>query len=448
MRILSVGNRFPPWSTGGYEATGPGRCEALRDAGHDVRVLTTQPDPSDRPRSRRPRPTSHRELRWYWRDHRFPPRDAGAVRALERANAARARRPPQPFAPDVVMWWAMGGMSLSLLEQARRAGLPALGVVGDEWIVYGPGGRRLDPPLAAAAGARRRAPRPADRGAGHGWRWIAPPTGRSTPTTRDRRREPPVGGWPAPRSSTPGSTLGRLRRAAAPAPDWSWRLLYCGRIDPRKGIATAIRALALLPDGATLTVHGDGDPEHAASLRRLGARARRRRTGQLQRRTPPSRWPRSTPRATRSCSRSPGASPGVWCRSRRWRRGGRWSHRVPGAARPSISSTSVNCLQFAPDDADGLAAALRRVAGDPELRAALVRRGHATAERFPEQGFHQALELRLREALTRGALGDRGRLSGSGGVGERPTVSVVVPFAGDPGAFESLLRVAVAARAR
>ncbi len=34
-----------------------------------------------------------------------------------------------------------------------------------------------------------------------------------------------------------------------------------------------------------------------------------------------------------------------------------------------------------------------------------------------------------------------GRLSGAGGVGERPTVSVVVPFAGDPGAFESLLQL-------
>ena len=41
---------------------------------------------------------------------------------------------------------------------------------------------------------------------------------------------------------------------------WGGRLLYVGRYDPRKGIETAIRALAHLDAGSTLEVQGTGDP--------------------------------------------------------------------------------------------------------------------------------------------------------------------------------------------
>jgi hypothetical protein len=63
----------------------------------------------------------HRDLGWYWREHEFPPRGLRACVALERANAEVFAAHRDAFDPDVVMWWAMGGMSLSLLEQARRA---------------------------------------------------------------------------------------------------------------------------------------------------------------------------------------------------------------------------------------------------------------------------------------------------------------------------------------
>jgi glycogen(starch) synthase len=138
VRILSVGNRYPPWSTGGYESAWAGAVDALRGAGHGIRVLTTQPDPSDRPLVGPPPADVHRDLHWYWRAHRFPARTLAQCVRLERANAAVLAAHHRDFAPDVVMWWAMGGMSLSLLEQARRAGLPALAVVGDEWVAYGP----------------------------------------------------------------------------------------------------------------------------------------------------------------------------------------------------------------------------------------------------------------------------------------------------------------------
>ena len=34
-------------------------------------------------------------------------------------------------------------MSSSLIERVRRAGLPAVGVVGDDWMAYAPDGGRL-----------------------------------------------------------------------------------------------------------------------------------------------------------------------------------------------------------------------------------------------------------------------------------------------------------------
>ena len=73
MRVLTVGNMYPPLSLGGYELAWQSSVEQLRSRGHEVEVLTTDygldegPAPEDEP-------GVHRELRWYWHDHSFPPR--------------------------------------------------------------------------------------------------------------------------------------------------------------------------------------------------------------------------------------------------------------------------------------------------------------------------------------------------------------------------------------
>ena len=59
--------------------------------------------------------------------------------------------------------------------------------------------------------------------------------------------------------------------SAAPRPAWSWRLLYVGRVDERKGIATAIDCLGRLPAESTLAVVGGGDARHLEALRRRAA---------------------------------------------------------------------------------------------------------------------------------------------------------------------------------
>jgi hypothetical protein len=63
-----------------------------------------------------------------------------------------------------------------------------------------------------------------------------------------------------------------------------------------------------------------------------------------------------------------------------------------------------NCLGFAPGDAGGLAAAVRRLAGDEALRAVLVRGGTATAGRLTERAFVEALMGELEGAVAAGAI--------------------------------------------
>ena len=56
--------------------------------------------------------------------------------------------------------------------------------------------------------------------------------------------------------------------ADGPVPErpWRWRLLFVGRVEPRKGIAAAVRALTHLPLEATLEVLGPIDPNYRSEL--------------------------------------------------------------------------------------------------------------------------------------------------------------------------------------
>src|SRR5690349_9749502 len=136
MRVLTVGNMYPPLSLGGYELAWQSSVEQLRANGHEAEVLTTDYGLDGGPPAGEP--GVHRELRWYWHDHAFPPKSLRERVAIERHNAKALRRRLDELRPDVVAWWSMGGMSLSLIQQVRRAGIPAASIVCDEWLLYGP----------------------------------------------------------------------------------------------------------------------------------------------------------------------------------------------------------------------------------------------------------------------------------------------------------------------
>src|ERR1700756_4546228 len=107
MRVLTVGNMYPPHHLGGYEQDWAAGVAALRAAGHDVNVLVS--DYRD-PAVAEPAPVwARRRLRWYWRDHLFPHRRLGERLEIERHNAAVLKEQLQGFQPDLVSWWPMGG---------------------------------------------------------------------------------------------------------------------------------------------------------------------------------------------------------------------------------------------------------------------------------------------------------------------------------------------------
>ncbi len=277
MRILSIGNMYPPHSLGGYELMWSSWVGHTLDRGHEVRVLTT-----DFVKERGPVDAEEdypgeamRELRWYWQDHAEPRFSLLERIRIERHNDQVIRRWLDEFRPDAIVWWAMGGMSLAMIERARRARIPSLAVLADYWLHYAHDQDAWMRPMRrhrVLAGV-------VERGTGL-------ITGADyTTITRflavsERVRLRALEAWPklgevAVCHHGPDTSL----FMPAPVKSWRGRLLYVGRIDPRKGIDIAIRALSYLPE-TTLTVIGDGDEAHRNELEAL---VRTRNLGSLVR---------------------------------------------------------------------------------------------------------------------------------------------------------------------
>jgi glycogen(starch) synthase len=308
-RVLAIGSSYPPHSFGGYELVWQSAMRWLIDRGYRVRILAS--DLRLEGVGAKEDPDVYRQLSWYWRDHEFPPIGQVARLRLERHNRRVLREHLEDFRPDVVMWWAMGGMSLSMIELVRRAGLPSIGYVGDDWMDYGPTVDAWTRAwvqrgwLGRLVGALSGIPTRFDPGAAGSWHF-------NSERTRVHAREI---GRDLPRTAVTPSGIDTDLFQPRPAGDWGWRLLYLGRIDPRKGIATAIEATARLQSEATLRIVGDGDP--------AGSGFRSSQPGRA------SRCPKSTRRPMPCFFRSSGRSHGGSCHWRRWRLDGRWSRPEP-----------------------------------------------------------------------------------------------------------------------
>jgi glycogen synthase len=392
VRVLTVGNMYPPHHLGGAELVWRSFVGHLRERGHEVRVLTTD--------HRQPGVTAaddpgvHRELRWWWREHgwpRFPGRERLAV---ERGNARVFDRHVRELRPDAVAWMACGGMTLSLVERARRAGLPSLALAQDDWAIYGPEvdawlrAWRRRGPAAAAGAALTGIPTRVDLDSID--RWVA----ISADTLR-RARE--LGGWrmEGARVIHTGIDAGWIG-APLPHRPWAWRLLNVGRIDDRKGIDTAIDALAHLPPEATLTVAGAGDDQALSALRERAARA-----GLDGRVTFLGAQDRDRLRAVYAQADAV-VFPVRW--DEPW---GLVPLEAMALGRPVLATgrggsaeylrDGENALLFPAGDAAALAARLHDLAADPDLRARLRAGGLATAPRHTDAAFNAALEAALAE---------------------------------------------------
>ena len=388
MRVLTVGNMYPPHSFGGYELVWRAAVEHLRGRGHEVRVLTTDVrtdtfEPDD--------PDVHRALRWHLVDGEFLDLSPRATRALARHNHGVLGRHVDDLRPDVVQWWSMGGLTLTMLEDVRRRGVPAVAFVHDDWLAYGP---RVEPWTRAWFGPRRARlaplgerlggiPATVNFGAAAHYVFVSEFT---------RRRALGLGlGLDEDRTSVAHSGINAAYLDAAPEQPWGWRLLYVGRLDPRKGIDTAVEAMARLPQEATLTIAGGWDDRERARLEALasdaGVGGRIVFAGQCDRDELhdlygaadavvfPVKWDEPwglVPLESMARGR-PVVATG---------RGGSGEYLRDGE----------NCLLFEAGDAAALSDRLHRLADDAALRARLREDGLRTAPRHTEAGLNTAVE--------------------------------------------------------
>src|SRR5436190_20343497 len=174
----------------------------------------------------------------------------------------------------------------------------------------------------------------------------------------------------------------------APERDWRWRLLAPGRIDPRKGLVTAVTALARLPTEATLTIAGGGDERHRAELGQLAAQLDVADRVAFE---PPR------PRAELVALYAEADAvlfPVLWPEPF-----GLVPLEAMGLGRPAVASgrggsaeflrDGENCLLHRPGDPNSLAAAITRLAESAQLRGQLREGGFATAPQFARSRWNE-----------------------------------------------------------
>jgi glycogen synthase len=381
---------YPPHHFGGYELVWRSAMEHLRSRGHEVRVLTTDlrtdaREPDD--------PGTYRELRWHWRPGGFAKQTARERVAMARRNHAVLSAHLDSFRPDVMAWWSMGGLTLTMIEEVRRRGLPAAGFVHDDWLDYG---RHVDGWLSMFGGRKRAAaplgerlagiPATVDLGAAARWVFVSESTHARAAALGLRLRD----------TAVTHSGIDPLFLDPAPEREWAWRLLYVGRLDERKGVRTAVEALAKLPREATLRVTGGWDREEERTLRglaeRLGVGGRVTLDGQVDRNALHEAY----------AAADTVVFPVIW--DEPW---GLVPLEAMARGRPVAATgrggsaeylrDGENCVLFSAGDPDALAAAVERLAGDPGLRSRLRAGGLDTAPRHTADRFNDAVERHLVE---------------------------------------------------
>jgi glycosyltransferase involved in cell wall biosynthesis len=397
VRVLAIGNMYPPHHLGGYELVWQAAMRRARARGHETRILTT--DHREQGAGAEEDPDVHRELEWYWSFAENEWRRLGPLDRLrlERRNHAILERHLAEFAPDVVSFWSMGAMSLSLVERVAAGPVPSILVVHDDWLVYAPGrdawmrlwgGRRRLLGLVAAplSGIPARfSPRRPERVL----------TNSEFILTRAREQ-----GCILPDAAVIPPGIDSRYLEPAPDREWGWRLLCVGRVDRQKGVDLAIDALVALPDEAKLTIAGSGDDSYQAELRaqaeRLGVAGRVEFAGQVAGERLPELYT---------------AADAVLFPVRWEEPFGLVPLEAMGVGRPVVAtarggaaeylSDGENTIVVPPDDPEAIARAIRLLADDAELRRRLRDAGFETAAAHTSERFEDAIVDELERAAHR-----------------------------------------------
>ena len=380
---------YPPHHYGGYELSCQDVVTRWRQRGHRVDVLCSElrhegVADGDEPSIRRELPIAFRDG-----DLFRPP--ARELLARERRAQATLRDALERSQPDVVSVWHLAALSTGLLQTLVECGVPLVYVVCDDWLIYA---ASIDPWMRWFANrpwlgrvVQRLVGVPAtlpDIGADGTFCFVS---------DVERRHSEQGSRWSFPRSTVTFSGIDPVDfPVASEVADrpWRWQLLQADRFDPRKGQAVSIRALAQLPGEARLSLLGRGDDAVRAELTALAAaqgvgdrvtmgvvpraelRARYEAADAL---LFPVAWEEPfglTPVEAMACG-TPVVATAM---------GGSAEFLVDG----------VNALVVPPNDADSLAAAVRRLAADAALRRQLVSGGLRTAAELNADRLADVLE--------------------------------------------------------
>ena len=384
LRILVVQLDYPPVMNG-YAVMCEQVCTWLQKQGHHLLVLTTQ----------EPRMGTtiiantgegtvpvRRVLRSYWDESTDLAPNFREQLSVERSNQAHLLEAIADHRPDVVSFWHMGALSLGMITLTARLGLPVTCVVGDDWLVYGPW---------ADCWTRRFAHHP----------WQAALIERLTglPTTLPdlgsigtfcfvsdftRRRAEEKRGWRFQRFEVvyPGISREQFPPIASPMKrKWLGRLLWVGRVVEDKGIVTAIKSLALLPQDTVLEIVGPVDPDFQHYLQTMAVAYGRE--GHL-----------SFSLASRHeiRARYQHADVTLFTSTIEHEAFGLVPLEAMASGCPVIATgvggssefclDAINCLLVPPKDPSALASAVCRLAANPALRRRLVEGGLRTAAEF------------------------------------------------------------------
>jgi glycosyltransferase involved in cell wall biosynthesis len=396
VRVLTIGNLYPPHHFGGYEQIWQSAVEYLRSRGHEVHVLATDfrhPEVEDGNE-----PDIHRQLDWYWRNHDFATFSLGDRIRLERRNHGLLEAALRQIDPDVVSFWSMGGMSHSLIEDVRRRRLPAVFFVFDQWLDYG---RFTDQWLRLFYGPRRGHLAPiAERATGIAAQVQYDAAGRYVFGSEFLLRR--ARALPDKLSDTAVETAGinpSFLEQNGHRSKWQWRVLHVGRLHPDKGIHDAVEAMTRLPREANLTFAGSWDPREESQLaqhiRGLGLEDRVTMLGQLP----------GDQIATLYRDHDVLLFPVVW--EEPW---GLVPLEAMASGCPVIGTgrggsgeymrSGENCMLVPAENPDALASAVRLLARDSKLRARIRDGGRETAARFTQPIYNARVESHLLEVAT------------------------------------------------
>ncbi len=131
MRILVISNLYPPYYIGGYELGCQQVVEALKQQGHEIKVLTSSYGLE--------KPTSDGETyRWLkieqsWQKNTKSNTPLDVIRK-ERINQAAFARLCREFKPDVVYIWNAANISISLAFLAQQQKIPVFYYISDHWL--------------------------------------------------------------------------------------------------------------------------------------------------------------------------------------------------------------------------------------------------------------------------------------------------------------------------